>query len=64
MAMSRKPAAPRKPKFEGSPQDRRDDRANAKKFGMTLREYERSPQDKKKDAAGQKKLDMKRKSKP
>jgi len=52
----------RKPpkKFEGSPEDRREDKKNAKKLGMPLKTYEQSAADKKKDAAGQRKLNAKR----
>ena len=46
-------------KFEGSPQDKRDDKINAKKHNMTLAQYQRSDIDKKNDAIGQKKLEAK-----
>ena len=48
-------------KFEGSPEDRREDKANAKKLKMPLKKYERSALDKKKDAEGQRKLDARKK---
>jgi hypothetical protein len=47
-------------KFEGSPADMREDRAGAKRRGMTLKQYERSAADKREDKRGQAKLDQKR----
>ena len=47
-------------KFEGSPQDKKEDKSNAKKVGMSLKKYEKSSIDKKKDREGQKKLDKKK----
>jgi hypothetical protein len=44
-------------RFENSPADKREDKASAKKHGMTLGKYERSAIDKKADAKGQAKLD-------
>lgn len=48
-------------RYEDSPADKRMDKINAKKKGMSLKTYEKSDFDKKADAAGQKKLDTKRK---
>ena len=42
--------------YEGSAADKRADKANAKKLGMTQKAYENSAIDRKKDAAGQRKL--------
>ena len=44
-------------RFENSAADKREDKANAKKHGMTMAKYERSSIDKNKDAEGQRKLD-------
>ncbi len=46
-------------KFEGSAQDKRDDKKNAKKYGMSLAAYQKSDIDKRNDAIGQRKLDAK-----
>ena len=48
-------------KFENSPADKREDKKNSKRLGMTLKQYERSPQDAKADREGQRKLDKKAK---
>lgn len=48
-------------RYSGSPEDRREDKTNARKEHMSLRRYEKSPMDRKKDAAGQKRLDAKAK---
>ena len=42
--------------YERSADDRRKDKAGAKKAGMTLKEWERSAADKKADAAALKKI--------
>jgi len=42
--------------FEASRADAREDRINARKNKMSLKEYERSPIDKKNDLKGAKKL--------
>lgn len=42
-------------KFEGSAQDVREDKAQAKKAGMSMKDWENSPADKKHDARGGKK---------
>ena len=47
-------------KFEGSPQDKKEDKSNAKKYGMSLKKYEKSAIDKKKDKEGQKKMEKKK----
>ena len=41
------------PPFEGSPKDRRQDKAGAKKMGISQKAYERTPQDARQDRAGQ-----------
>ena len=48
-------------KYEGSAADKKADKKNARKAGMTLRAWEKSAADKKKDAAGQRTLDKKKK---
>lgn len=53
----------RSPRYEGSPEDRRKDRAAAKKAGVTMKAWEKSAADKVKDRAGQKKIDAKKKRK-
>ena len=53
----------RKPRYEGSPADKAQDKKMAKRKGMTLKAYERSGLDKKMDAAGQRKLDAKMRKK-
>jgi len=50
-------------KYEGSAADRKADKKNARKAGVSLRTWERSAADKKEDAKGQKKLDKKGKKK-
>ena len=50
-------------RYEGSPQDRRKDRAAEKRTGMTAKQWEQSAADKKADAAGQRALDRKAKAK-
>lgn len=42
-------------KGEGSPADKKQDRADSKKRGMSLARFEKTPEDKKKDAARMKK---------
>ena len=51
-------------RYEGSPQDRRNDRAMAKRRGMTLKEWEDSPEDAAMDAAEQRKLDRQKQKRP
>lgn len=51
------------PRFEGSKADKAEDKKNAKKAGVTVRQWEKSPGDRKADAAGQRKLDAKAKTK-
>mgnify|MGYP003335175225 CR=1 FL=1 len=46
-------------KYEGSAADKRKDKAQAKKHGMSQKAWERSAMDRKEDRAGQKKLDAK-----
>ena len=41
-----------KGKFEGSPADIREDKRQAKKRGMSMKQWEASPEDKAHDAAG------------
>jgi hypothetical protein len=43
-------------KFEGSPADKKADKAGAKKAGLSLKAWEKSPMDKKEDASGAKKM--------
>lgn len=50
-------------KYEGSPLDRRKDKAGAKKAGMSMRAWEKSDADKKADAKGQKALNAKKRKK-
>ena len=50
-------------RYEGSPADQRADRANAKKYDMSLAKYQRSDIDKRNDAKGQKALDARAKAK-
>ncbi len=50
-------------KFEGSPKDKREDKFNSKRLGMTLKAYEKSDADKRADREGQRKLDAKNKVK-
>lgn len=50
-------------RYEGSPADRRADKRNAKKAGVTLKAWKKSPADRKADAKGQKALDRKKKRK-
>ena len=45
-------------KFEGSPKDRRQDKAGAKRLGVSQKAYERTPQDRAEDRAGQAALPM------
>lgn len=47
-------------KYEGSALDERRDRRQAKKRGMTMKDWEKSDMDKRMDKAGQKKLNKKR----
>lgn len=49
----------KKNKFEDSPQDEREDRAMAKKLGMSKAKWERTDANKKHDAEGQKKMSKK-----
>lgn len=46
-------------RYEGSPEDMRMDKKNAKKNKMSLKTYEKSAIDKKNDAKGQARLDKK-----
>ncbi len=48
-----------KTRYEDSPADKRADKANAKKAGMSVRAWEKSPQDRKADAKGQRMMDAK-----
>ena len=50
----------KKNKFEDSPQDEREDRAMAKKLGMSKAKWERTDANKKHDAEGQKKMAKKK----
>ena len=50
-------------RFENSPADKREDKTNAKKHGMSMAKYEKSSTDRKADSAGQKKMDAKAKRK-
>jgi len=43
-------------KFEGSKADMRQDRAGAKRLGVSLKEYERTARDREEDRKGQAKL--------
>lgn len=47
--------------YEDSLEDKRKDKAGAKKAGMSMKAWEGSAADKKMDKAGQKKLDKKKK---
>lgn len=47
-------------RFEGSPQDRREDKHNARRLGMSLKAYEKSDVDRRNDRDGQAMLDKKR----
>lgn len=47
-------------RYEGSPADKREDRAGAKRRGESLKQYERSAADKREDKRGQAKLDRKK----
>lgn len=49
--------APKGRRYEGSPQDKREDRAGAKRAGLTHRAYERTAKDRAEDRAGQRRLD-------
>lgn len=42
--------------YEGSPKDVRQDKAGARKLGVSLKSYERTGRDKAEDKAGQKQL--------
>ena len=44
-------------RFEGSPKDRREDKHNAKRLGMTEKAYEASDVDRRNDRDGQAMLD-------
>ena len=46
-------------KYEGSPADRKDDKAQAKKRGMSLKAWEGSSADAKRDKARAKRMGMK-----
>ncbi len=43
-------------KYEGSPADRREDAAGARKLGVSKAAYERTARDRREDAAGRRKL--------
>lgn len=43
-------------KFEGSPADKRMDKAAAKKMGMPVKKFEKTAADKRMDKAGQKRM--------
>lgn len=45
-----------KRRFEGSPADKRMDKAAAKKMGTPMKKFEKSPADRKMDRAGQKRM--------
>lgn len=47
-------------RWEGSPADRKADKAQAKKAGMSEAEWERSSEDREADDKAQRKLDRKR----
>jgi hypothetical protein len=49
-----------KGRYEDSPPDKREDRAGAKKAGMSLKNFEKTATEKRLDAAGQKKLNAKK----
>lgn len=50
-------------KYEGSKADKKQDKAGAKKAGLSLKAYEKTAKDKKQDAAGQKKMGKKKNGK-
>jgi hypothetical protein len=43
-------------RYEGSKEDRREDRRGAKKAGTSLKQYERTEKDRREDRAGQKRM--------
>ena len=47
--------------FEDSAKDKKEDRAGAKKAGMSAKAWEKSPKDKAMDRKGQAEMDRKRK---
>jgi hypothetical protein len=51
----------KKPLFEGSKKDLKQDKAGAKKMGVSMKAYERTPKDKAQDKAGQRQMFGKRK---
>lgn len=48
-------------RYEGSAADKKADKKNAKKAGMSMKKWEGSKADNKKDAAGQRAMDRKKK---
>jgi hypothetical protein len=44
--------AKRKPRYEGSPKDIKQDKAGARKLGVSLKAYEKTARDKAEDKAG------------